>query len=145
MFELMVIPDDFGVTPDQRLDLTVRSMEEVVTISQKIQNFCTEKGIDNRRSYLAGLATEEMAGNIVEHGFAGDNRAHSIDVRVVHKGDDIILRLRDDCRPFDPVTMNRIAEGDDSGANIGLKMIFGILKDVEYQNILGMNVLTMKI
>ncbi len=145
MFELMVIPRDFGVSPDERLDLTVRSMEEVVTISQKIQNFCTEKGIDNRRSYLAGLATEEMAGNIVEHGFAGDNRAHSIDVRVVHKGDDIILRLRDDCRPFDPVTMNRIAEGDDAGANIGLKMIFGILKDVEYQNILGMNVLTMKI
>ena len=66
-------------------------------------------------------------------------------MRVVHKGDDIILRLRDDCRPFDPVTMNRIAEGGDAGANIGLKMIFGILKDVEYQNILGMNVLTMKI
>jgi hypothetical protein len=29
--------------------------------------------------------------------------------------------------------------------NIGIRMIFSILKDVEYQNILGMNVLTMKI
>ena len=145
MFELMVIPESFGVQPEERMDMTVRNMEEVVTISQKVQAFCTEKGIDARRSYLAGLAMEEMAGNIVEHGFAGDSRSHSIDVRVVHKKDDIILRLRDDCKPFDPETMNRIAEGDDAGANIGIRMIFSILKDVEYQNILGMNVLTMKI
>lgn len=145
MFELMVIPENFGVRPEERMDMTVRSMEEVVTISQRVQAFCAERGIDARRSYLAGLAMEEMAGNIVEHGFAGDNRSHSIDVRVVHKDDDIILRLRDDCKPFDPETMNRIAEGDDAGANIGIRMIFRILKDVEYQNILGMNVLTMKI
>ncbi len=66
-------------------------------------------------------------------------------MRVVHKEDDLILRLRDDCIPFDPGTLNRIAEGDDAGTNIGIRMIYGILKDVEYQNILGMNVLTMKI
>ncbi len=45
----------------------------------------------------------------------------------------------------DPVTMRNMAEGDDAGKNIGLRMIFGILKDIEYQNLLGLNVLTMKI
>ena len=145
MFDLMAVPHDFGVEPDQRMDITVRTINEVVTISEKVQTFCLERGIDNRRSYLAGLALEELAGNIIKHGFGADSRDHTIDVRVVHNGDDVILRLRDDCKPFDPVTMRNMAEGDDAGKNIGLRMIFGILKDIEYQNLLGLNVLTMKI
>jgi anti-sigma regulatory factor (Ser/Thr protein kinase) len=145
MFDLMAVPHDFGVEPDQRMDITVRTIDEVVTISEKVQTFCLERGIDNRRSYLAGLALEELAGNIIKHGFGADSRDHTIDVRVVHKGDDVILRLRDDCIPFDPVTMRNMAERDDAGKNIGLRMIFGILKDIEYQNLLGLNVLTMKI
>ena len=29
---------------------------------------------------------EEMAGNVVRHGFSKDNKRHSADIRVVHKG-----------------------------------------------------------
>lgn len=145
MEELMVIPDDFGVAENERISLSVRSMEEVVLLSQQIQSFCIERGIDNRRAYLAGLAMEEMAGNIVEHGFTEDNRSHTIDVRVAHKGDEVILRIKDDCIPFDPKSMSEMTDPEDPMKNIGLHMIFGILKDVEYQNILGLNVLMMRI
>ena len=145
MDELMVIPDDFGVSAGERMDLTVRNMDEVVTISVQVQEFCRDRGIDMRRSYLAGLAMEEMAGNIVQHGFTKDSRKHTLDVRVVHKNDDVILRLRDDCIPFDPAAISRIAERGSSGKNIGIHMIYSIIKDIEYQNILGLNVLTMKI
>jgi len=145
MEELMVVPADFGVPKEERLDLTVKSMEEVVAISQSVQAFCLGKRIDARRAYLAGLALEEMAGNVVEHGFTKDSREHSVDVRVVHKGDGVILRIKDDCVPFDPAERRSIADPEDATKNIGIRMVYRIADDVQYQNILGLNVLTIRL
>ncbi len=145
MDELMVIPEDFGVPENERMDLSLKSMEEVVNISQQIQNFCREKGIDRRRAYLAGLSMEEMAGNIVDHGFTKDSKKHSVDVRVVHKDDSLILRLKDDCVPFDPAERQRVVDPEDEMKNIGIRMTYAMADDISYQNILGLNVLTIRI
>ena len=145
MEELMVIPDGFGAPESERMDLSVKSMDGVVSIAEQVQRFCLEHGIDRQRTYLAGLSMEEMAGNIVEHGFTKDNKSHSIDVRVVHKDDDMILRIKDDCVPFDPGERQKLAEDNDVTKNIGIRMVFRIARDVQYQNILGLNVLTIRI
>ena len=145
MEELMVVPANFGAPESERMDLSVRSMEEVVSISARVQSFCLSKGIDARRAYLAGLSLEEMAGNIVDHGFTKDKKPHAIDVRVVHKDDDVILRIKDDCVPFDPGMRRQLGEGDDLSKNIGIRMVFKIARDLQYQNILGLNVLTIRI
>jgi len=86
-----------------------------------------------------------MAGNIVEHGFTKDDKEHSVDVRVVHKGDDVILRLKDDCVPFDPAERRMLQDPDDPAKNIGIRMVFRLAKDVQYQSILGLNVLTIRV
>ena len=65
-------------------------MEEVALVSRQVQNFCTKKGIDARRSYLAALMIEEMAGNIVSHGFHKDLKQHSVDLRVAYKNQELI-------------------------------------------------------
>lgn len=143
--DLMVIPDSFGVTKDERIDISVKSMEEVIEVSKRVQDFCLEKGIDSKRAYLAGLCMEEMAGNIVEHGFVKDKKKHSIDIRVAHKNDKIILRIKDDCIPFDPKERNKLESGDDLTKNIGIRMIYRIMKDIDYQNMLGINVLTISV
>lgn len=145
MDELMVIPDDFGAPESERLDLSIRSMEDVVSVAERVQNFCLERGIDARRAYLAGLSMEEMAGNIVDHGFTKDKKKHSVDVRVVRKDEDVILRIKDDCVPFDPGERRKLTEGDDVAKNIGIRMVYKIARDVQYQNILGLNVLTLRI
>ena len=145
MDELMVIPHGFGVAENERIDITILSMEDVVKLSQRIQAFCIDRGIDNRRAYLAGLAMEEMAGNIVQHGFGKGRSDNRIDVRVAHKNDEVILRLRDDCLPFDPSAFRNIIDPEEPMANIGIRMIYHIIKSVEYQNILGLNVLIMRI
>lgn len=144
MEELMAIPADFGAPETERMDLSVGSMKEVLSISREVQRFCRDKGIDERRAYLAGLALEEMAGNIVEHGFKKDRKRHSVDVRVVHKGEDVILRLKDDCVPFDPGERQAMAAGGDPTRNIGIRMVFQTARDLQYHNILGMNVLTIR-
>ena len=88
---------------------------------------------------------EEMAGNVVSHGFTKDDKEHSVDVRVVHKDGDLILRIKDDCVPFDPGERQSIVESDDVLKNIGIRMVFKLAKDIQYQNILGLNVLTIRI
>ena len=143
--DLMVIPDEFGVPASERMDLSVKSTEQVVLVAEQVQSFCLEHGIDDRRAHLAGLAMEEMAGNIVAHGFTKDRKKHSIDVRVVHKDDEAILRIKDDCTPFDPGERREIAEDGDLTRNIGIRLVFKIARDVQYQNLLGLNVLTIRI
>ena len=41
----------------------------------------------------AGLAAEEMVVNVIDHGFSKDKKDHSVDVRVVCKNDEVILRI----------------------------------------------------
>ena len=145
MDELMVIPDNFGFSEDERLDISVRKEDEVVKVSRAVNDFCIKRGIDNRRAYMASLFLEEMAGNIVEHGFTKDGKNHSIDIRVVHKDDNVILRIKDDCVPFDPATRKDIIDPADPARNIGIRMIYKLNHNIEYKNMLGLNVLMVRL
>ena len=144
MEELMVIPDSFGAAPDMRLDITVRQMSEVLKVSRQVGAFLREKGVDERRTYFGSLCLEEMAGNVVQYGFAQDHRRHSVDIRVVCKDGDVIFRIRDDCVSFDPSTRQNIVDPQDQFANAGIRLVYKMAKDVQYQNMLGLNVLTIR-
>jgi LytS/YehU family sensor histidine kinase len=86
-----------------------------------------------------------MAGNVVDHGFIEDKKVHSVDVRVAKKDDDLILRIKDDCIPFDPLKMKDILDPADPMKNVGIRMVHKMAKNMDYQNILGLNVLTIRI
>ena len=144
MDELMAMDDDFGAPESARLDVSLRSGTEVSQLSERVQRFCRERGIDERRSYLAGLFLEEMTANVVEHGFRKDRKKHSVDVRVVHKDDTVILRIKDACVPFDPAERQNIVTPEDPTKNIGIRMVYAMAEDIKYQNILGLNVLTIR-
>ena len=143
--ELMAIPERIGVPENERIDISVNSMAEVVSVSQQIGDFCLERGIDRRRAYFAGLCMEEMAGNVIKHGFGKDGKKNHIDIRVVHKGDNMILRIRDNCTAFNPAERANAMEPGETGKNIGIRMVYKIAGDVSYQNLLGLNVLTIRI
>ena len=83
--------------------------------------------------------------NIVQHGFTKDKKKHSVDIRVAHKGDDVILRIRDDCVPFDPAERKDLVEPEDRAKNMGIRLVYRMAKDIRHQNILGLNVLTIRI
>ena len=57
----------------------------------------------------------------------------------------MILRIRDDCVPFDPGERRAMAESEDPAKNIGIRMIFRMAEEIRYQNILGLNVLTIRV
>ena len=130
---------------DERIDVSIKSIDDVVEVSDRVEEFCRSRGISKRSSYMAALAMEEMAVNIVEHGFTKDSKEHTIDVRVTHKEGKVILRIKDDCIPFSPAEQQKLAEKEDITSNIGIRMVFRTASDIQYQNILGLNVLTIRI
>lgn len=142
--DLLALPDSFGVPEDRRLDITIHNAEEVSDTARLVIDFCANRGIDRRRAYYAGLCLEEMASNIVEHGFGG-KKSHSIDVRVVHKADQLMLRIKDDCRAFNPEEKMKLIDPDDVTHNIGLRMVHSLAKESFYSNVLGLNIFTMTI
>ena len=141
---LLLLPLTFDVPEDDRLDRSITTMDEVIALSDAVWDFCAQHGCDERRRYLMSLCVEEMAGNIIEHGFV-DGKRHSIDIRVLKKGEDYILRIRDNCPVFDPTKRVRLFTDHDLVHHIGLRMIFGMAKDVQYTSVMKLNNLVIKV
>ncbi|MBR6084065.1 MAG: ATP-binding protein [Spirochaetales bacterium] len=139
------LEEEFGVPESDRLDMVAFGMDEVMNLSETVITFCTQKGLDPKRAYYAGLCLEEMAGNIVLHGFNKDNKKHAVDMRVVYEEDQLTIRLSDNCRAFNPKERAEIFNPDDITKNIGVRMVARIAKSMQYQHMLGLNVLTMVI
>ena len=143
--EWLLLDQEFGPDENPRLSVTIREIGEVASVSEKVQRFCLEHGLPERQAMNVALCLEETAGNIVDHGFKAGKGSHTVDIRVLMKEDGTYTTVRDDCIPFDPVEWAKITSGEDPAANIGIRMVLKIATDVSYQNLLGMNVLSMNV
>jgi anti-sigma regulatory factor (Ser/Thr protein kinase) len=91
------------------------------------------------------LCVEEMAGNIIRHGFSGDGREHMINIRVLKKGEHFIIRIRDDCPIFDPIKQLELYSDEDRTRHIGLRMTAHAAEQFQYTGILKLNNLVIKL
>ena len=139
-----LLGQDFGADEKDTIEMSVQDLDSAVKASKQVYDFCNEKGLRSRTSLIAGLCVEEIAVNIIEHGFTKDNRSHNADVKMVVKGDRCILRVRDNCINFDPTKYLEMHQSNDPAAHIGLKMVMGLAKDIDYNNSLGLNNLYMR-
>ncbi|MBR3051544.1 MAG: ATP-binding protein, partial [Selenomonadaceae bacterium] len=142
--DYLLLPEDFDVAKDKQLNITVTNKAEVMGLSEQTQKFCEDCGIDEKRSMFAGICIEEMAGNIVDYGF-DDGKKHFVDVRVIVKGEQVIIRIRDDCKPFDPKKWAEIHNPEDPAAHIGIRLVKKISTEFDYVNVLKLNNLIVKI
>jgi Na+-driven multidrug efflux pump/anti-sigma regulatory factor (Ser/Thr protein kinase) len=141
----LVLPDDFGIPEEDRLDIAINSIDDVINTSEYVMSFCQKHNISKKHAFYSGLCVEEMAGNIVQYGFKKDKK-NTIDMRVAlnRKKGLLILRFKDDCRPFDPKErVSMFDPQDDPAHNIGIRLIANICDSMEYGFILGLNVLTL--
>jgi len=216
--EWLLLPLVFREDDNPRMTFTLREMEDISRVAEEAEQFCKNNGADRRTAYYSALCLEEMARNIIQHGFGDDpqhgtggrqaggapaqssagaakreaskavaqhpgrgagaakreaskavaqhpgrgagqhttraihpHRArrllkkHSIQVVIVTQPENIVLRIKDDCRPFNPVERARLASGEDPVAHIGIRMVFRLAEEVDYQNLLGLNVLTIRL
>ena len=142
--DYLLLPKNFDVPEDKQLDITVTSEAEALDLSQRTQTFCESRGIDERRSMFTSICIKEMAYNIVDYGF-DDGKKHFIDIRVIVKDNRVIIRMRDNCRPFDPKKWEEIHNPVDPTEHIGIHLVSKMATDFEYVNILKLNNLIIKL
>ena len=138
-----LLPADFGVRDEDRIEMTIRSKADVSDALQRAAAFCRDHGENARNSALIPLCVEEMVNNILEHGFKPGREHQSVDVRILFKGDSRIIRIRDNCVNFDPLEYLKLHGSDDPVAHIGIRMVMRMVKSANYVNSLGLNNLTL--
>lgn len=141
----LLLGDDFGIAEDQRANFSVHNNEDVVNCSEKIISYLAAQGFDKRKSYLAGLCLEEMAGNIISHGYTKDKRNHNIVIEITRSEKDLLITMMDDCVEFDPVKRASSLVTDDPSKNIGIRTVQKIAAEMMYHRMVGMNVLTIRL
>ena len=138
-----LLPRDFGVPAEDTLEMTVTSRAEAADASLSASEFFKAHGESQRSSMLVSLCVEEMTNNIVAHGFREGRKDQSVDVRILFKNDQRIIRIRDNCINFDPVEYLELHESDDPASHIGIRMVMKMVKSANYVNTLGLNNLTL--
>ncbi len=142
--DFLFLKEPFGVPQEDLFEISVKDGDQVITASVELEYFCRQKGADEKQAMMLSLFVEELCANIIKYGFA-DGKKHSIDIRAFKLNDTWTLRLRDNCRKFDPTEWIKLHDEDDPTANIGIRMVCGMAKKVNYISTLDLNNLTITI
>ena len=142
----LLLSPEFGPANGAELAYSADSILEIEGISRLVGLFCKENGIDDKKANKIAICVEELGTNIIEHGFI-DGKRHSIDIRIIAKDNELILRIRDDCRPFNIVERYKMISTQDSNPekNIGIRLVMNMCSDVKYVSTMGTNNLIIRI
>ncbi len=139
--DFLFLKEPFGIAPENAFEFSIENQDAVIPASEAARDFCESHGATPKQAYLMSLFVEELCNNVIEFGFA-DGKKHTIEIRILNTEDGWILRYRDNCNAFDPVEWLKLHEQDDPTANIGIRMVCGMAKDVKYLSTMDLNNLT---
>ena len=142
--DFMFLKEPFGVDEDKLFEVSITDKDGIIPAAEAINEFCTAQGAPSKVGTLTSLFVEELSNNIVDYGFA-DGKKHSIDIRVMNLKEGWTLRFRDDCKQFDPTAWIKLHQSDDPTSNIGIRMVCGMAKKVDYLCTLELNNLTIRL
>lgn len=140
---LLKLPDDFGAQEGECLNFSATRIEDVTSVSEKVIDFCLERDCSSTTAYHVGLCVEEIVANVLVHGFDRSGRYYA-DVRVVSKSGNMTVRVRDNCREFDPRKRIELYDPEHPESNIGTYIVSKTARQIDYYNNAGINTLIMK-
>lgn len=138
--DFLFLRKSFGVPDENLFETSIFSHDDLAPAVEAVRGFCISKGADEKIARLIPLAVEELCGNALKHEFILGK--HSIDVRVMCTESGWILRLRDNCRSFDPTEWLREHEDDEDSI---LRKISNEAKNIKYLSTLNLNNLTVRL
>lgn len=137
--QMMMLSENFVPKEEHILDLSLKNdMGMVMELSNRISEFCRLYSEDADKIDKLSLCIEEMAGNIVQHGFK-DKKEHSMDIRIIITDRNFIFRIRDDGVHFNPI---RYGDENSQQDTMGIRLIQNIASDIDYNYTIGLNNLT---
>lgn len=141
---LIMLSEAVKIDEKHRFGKTIYNIEDVVVLSNAVCNFFRNMGLSRRLQMISGLAVEEMAALLFKYSLSGIKDAQ-IDARILHLGDEIVIRLRDNGRTMFDGNKIDFNDPEDPTANIGLKMLVSMAKEITANSIMGMNIITVTI
>ena len=143
--KMLLLPRNFGIPPENEVSVIAHSEKEIEELSRVAIAFAMEHGADKKRARIFGLITEEISIFLAEHGFK-DGKPHTINARLVSKNEELIIRMRDDCKPLNLTEYYKfINTPEEKEKKAGLAIIMKMSKEVIYTPTFGANNLIIKI
>jgi Na+-driven multidrug efflux pump/anti-sigma regulatory factor (Ser/Thr protein kinase) len=116
-------------------DTTIAASVEAATgLSQAVIEFCLCHGVSTNLANRVGVAVEEMAANIARYG--GSRGKGSIDILVRLTAEELILRIRDDGKLFNPLSYR---PEETEFAIGGIEVVKRLSGSMDYDTNLGFN------
>ena len=129
------------------LKLAIKNeMSELPAVNAALAAFLASHGVPQRAAYAVNLAIDELVVNVMRYAYVDDD-VHIIDLQLAIQGEQIILRIVDDGRPFDPRTgpaLDLHAEDREVGG-LGLLMVLDMVDVLKYQRIEETNCVEVRI
>jgi anti-sigma regulatory factor (Ser/Thr protein kinase) len=126
------------------------TLESLGPLVQYVLSAAAEAGLDRKASYRLRLAVDEIATNIITHGYADAHLDGDVVVHASVDAEQLVITLEDDAPPFDP----RVQEDPDHidkpgherpigglGVFLALRSVDGL--EYEYRDNKNRNILTM--
>lgn len=123
------------------ISFSVRNtVDDIMFASNKITDFCESSGIAVKKTMQVSLAIEEMLTVIITY-CMDDKKEQFIDIRIMKIGEDVLLRIRNAGKIFDPLRFYEENRDNEELADrvLGIKMIAGTAKSIEFRETFGMN------
>ena len=140
--DYMALPENFHRSPGDVILLDIRDKDDGALISEQIQMFCKGHGIDEKTGFEAAVCFEELTDNIIRFGFPKCKKQPGINLRLVYNPEELILRLQDNCPPFNVEREMAMAVSkgiSDSSEKFGLLILGGLESNVTYVHSLETN------
>jgi serine/threonine-protein kinase RsbW len=129
------------------LNLEIKNdVAELKTVMTTLAQFFEAHRVPHRAAYAANLAVDELVVNVIHYAYVDDN-PHTIHLDLAIRGEQIILSIVDDGRPFDPRTgpaLDLNAEERQAGG-MGLLLVLDMVDVLTYQRVDERNCVELRI
>ncbi|MBR0221741.1 MAG: ATP-binding protein [Synergistaceae bacterium] len=117
-------------------DVSIKATDDdAAKLSIEVLKVLKDNGIDELTASRAALALEEMTANLAN--YPNNKQAADIDLRISNADGKIILALRDNGRPFNPVEYSPDEQTD--YRTDGIMLLKAIAKNIQYSRVLSLN------
>ena len=119
------------------LRLTIKNeLSELKGLVSALGSFLDAHCVPHKAAYAVNLAVDELVTNVMRYAYV-DYDTHFIDIALAIESDQIILRIVDDGRPFDPRTgpaLDLHAEDREVGG-LGLLLVLEMVDVLKYRRV----------
>jgi serine/threonine-protein kinase RsbW len=127
--------DTFAVEGEIKLAIK-NELSELKGLHLKSAEFLETHRVGGRAAYAVSLAIDELVTNVIQYAYV-DDASHLIDLRLSIEGEQAILQITDDGRPFDPRTgpaLDLHAEEREVGG-LGLLLVLDMVDALKYRRV----------